>query len=99
MSTTKEIIDVQGTEINIFSHKKENFISLTDMAKYLDKERSDYIIQNRLRTRNTIEFIGLREIFNNPEFNPIEFDGIKNMAGANSFSLTPKRWIETTNAK
>jgi hypothetical protein len=69
------------------------------MAKYLDKQRSDYIIQNRLRRRNTIEFIWLWELCNNPEFKSIEFDGFKNMAGANSFSLTPKRWIETTNAK
>ena len=52
-----------------------------------------------MRNRNTIEFIGLWEQFNNPLFNSIEFDGIKNMAGSNSFSLTPKRWIETTNAK
>ena len=97
--TTTEVIEVQGTEIALLSNKKGGYVSLTDMAKYLDKERSDYIIQNRLRTRNTIEFIGLRETFNNPEFNSIEFDGFKNMAGSNSFSLTPKRWIETTNAK
>ena len=51
-----------------------------------------------MRNRSTIEFIGLWEQFNNPDFNSIEFDGIKNMAGSNSFSLTPKRWIETTNA-
>jgi|SRR6185312_15268986 len=52
-----------------------------------------------MRNRNTIEFIGLWEQFNNPLFNSIEFDGIKNMAGSNSFSLTPKRWIAATNAK
>src|SRR5690606_24827733 len=51
-----------------------------------------------MRNRSTIEFIGLWETFNNPDFNSIEFDGIKNMAGSNSFSLTPKRWIEETNA-
>lgn len=51
-----------------------------------------------MRNRSTIEFIGLWEMFNNPVFNSIEFEGIKNMSGANSFSLTPKRWIETTNA-
>ncbi|SEO00579.1 KilA-N domain-containing protein [bacterium A37T11] len=51
-----------------------------------------------MRNRSTIEFIGLWELFNNPDFNSIEFDGIKNKAGSNSFSLTPKRWIETTNA-
>jgi hypothetical protein len=52
-----------------------------------------------MRNRSTIEFIGLWEIFNNPDFNSIEFDGIKNISGSNSFALTPKRWIETTNAK
>jgi hypothetical protein len=51
-----------------------------------------------MRNRSTIEFIGLWEQFNNPDFNSIEFDGIKNMSGSNSFSLTPKRWIESTNA-
>jgi hypothetical protein len=51
-----------------------------------------------MRNRSTIEFIGLWETFNNPNFNSIEFDGIKNMAGSNSFSLTPKRWIDSTNA-
>jgi hypothetical protein len=52
-----------------------------------------------MRNRSTIEFIGLWEIFNNPDFNSIEFDGIKSISGSNSFTLTPKRWIETTNAK
>jgi hypothetical protein len=51
-----------------------------------------------MRNRSTIEFVGLWELFNNPNFNSIEFDGIKNMSGANSFALTPKRWIESTNA-
>jgi hypothetical protein len=81
--------------------KKNNdeFISLTDIARFRDSDRSDYILQNWMRNRSTIEFIGLWELFNNPGFNSIEFDGIKMMAGSNSFSLTPKRWIETTNAK
>ena len=71
---------------------------MTDIARYRDSERSDYILQNWMRNRGTIEFIGLWEQFNNPLFNSIEFDGIKNMSGANSFSLTPKRWIDATNA-
>ena len=91
-------IEVKGTEINFFTSKNKEFISLTDIARYRDSERSDYILQNWMRNRSTIEFIGLWELFNNPDFNSIEFDGIKNMAGSNSFSLTPKRWIETTNA-
>ena len=92
-------INVKGTEIIILSeNNKDEFISLTGIARYRDAERSDYILQNWLRTKSTIEFVGLWEQFNNPNFNSIEFDGIKNMAGSNSFSLTPKRWIETTNA-
>jgi len=94
-----KIINVKGTEIIIVSESnKDEFISLTGIARYRDAERSDYILQNWLRNRSTIEFVGLCEHFNNPNFNSIEFDGIKNQAGSNSFSLTPKRWIEATNA-
>jgi hypothetical protein len=82
----------------IYTQNEQDFISLTDIARFRDADRSDYILQNWMRNRSTIEFIGLWEQFNNPNFNSIEFDGIKNMAGANSFSLTPKRWIEATNA-
>ena len=85
-------INVKGTEIVIVTDSNnEEYISLTGIARYRDAERSDYILQNWLRTRSTIEFVGLWEQFNNPNFNSIEFDGIKNLAGANSFSLTPKR--------
>lgn len=97
--TKNKTIVVKGTEIIFFQKDSEDFISLTDIARYRDAERSDYILQNWMRNRSTIEFIGLWEQFNNPEFNSIEFDGIKNIAGSNSFSLTPKRWIEATNAK
>ena len=95
----KSKIEVKGTEISIYTAEAEDFISLTDIARFRDSERSDYILQNWMRNRSTIEFMGLWEQFHNPGFNSIEFDGIKNMAGSNSFSLTPKRWIETTNAK
>ncbi len=95
----KTKIEVKGTGITIFTTNSLDFISLTDIARYRDSERSDYILQNWMRNRSTIEFMGLWEQFHNPAFNSIEFDGIKNMAGSNSFSLTPKRWIETTNAK
>jgi len=92
-------INVNGTEILVFTENTEEYICLTDIARYRDSERSDYILQNWMRNRSTIEFIGLWELFNNPDFNSIEFDGIKNLSGSNSFALTPKRWIETTNAK
>jgi len=95
---SKQKIEVRGTEIVILSKGKEDYISLTDIAKYKDPARSDYILQNWMRNRNTIDFIGLWEQLHNPDFNSIEFDGFKNEAGSNSFSLTPKRWISATNA-
>jgi hypothetical protein len=91
-------IKVQNIEIMFYADQKEEYISLTDIARFKDSERSDYILQNWMRNRSTIEFIGLWELFHNPNFNPIEFDGIKNIAGSNSFSLTPKKWIDSTNA-
>lgn len=57
-----------------------------------------YIIQNWMRYRNTLEFISLWEQMHNPSFNPIEFDRFKNDSGANAFTLSPKKWIESTNA-
>jgi hypothetical protein len=96
--TKNKKIKVQGTEVLVYTDKNDEYISLTDIARYRDAERSDYILQNWMRNRSTIEFIGLWELFNNPDFNSIEFDGIKNLAGSNSFALTPKRWIETTRA-
>ena len=97
MTKSKKII-VRNTAISFISRKKDDFISLTDIARYKDKERSDYILQNWLRNRSTIEFLGLWEKIHNPNFNSIEFDGFKNESGSNSFSLTPKRWIEKTKA-
>jgi len=97
MAKNKTIL-VKGTEITISNRNEVDYISLTDIARHRDAERSDYILQNWLRNRSTIEFIGLWERLNNPSFNSIEFDGFKNLAGSSSFSLTPKRWIESTNA-
>ncbi|HSV73112.1 MAG TPA: KilA-N domain-containing protein [Chthonomonadales bacterium] len=91
-------IDVKGTSVTVISGGADDYISLTDIARYKDSERTDYIIQNWIRNRNTIEFLGIWEHLNNPGFNPIEFDGIRNQAGLNSFVLTSKRWIEATGA-
>ena len=91
-------LDVKGTTIAVVSQKGDDYICVTDIARYKDDERTDYIIQNWLRNRNTIEFLGIWEQLNNPDFNPIEFDGIRNQAGLNSFILTAKRWIESTGA-
>ena len=76
-------IEVKGTEIIIYKENEQDFISLTDIARFRDAERSDYILQNWMRNRSTIEFMGLWEQFNNPGFNSIEFDGIKNLSGKN----------------
>jgi hypothetical protein len=96
--TGKVSLNVKGTTIAIVSQKGDDYICLTDVARHKDSERTDYIIQNWLRNRNTIEFLGICEQLNNPDFNPIEFDGIRNQAGLNSFVLTAKRWIESTGA-
>lgn len=95
---TKKNLMVGDIEIVITNKNQQDYISLTDMARYRDKERTDYIIQNWLRTRNAIEFCGIWEQMNNPDFKPIDFDGFKNEAGANSFSLTPLKWIRSVNA-
>jgi len=96
MSKTK--LNVNELEIVLYKKNEEEYISLTDMAKFRDSERTNYIIQNWMRTRNTIEFLGLWEQLRNPNFKSIEFDAFKNAAGSNSFTLTPKKWIETTNS-
>ena len=79
-------------DVSLYSYKEEaeDYFSLTDIARYKDNRRTDYIIQNWLHNRNTTEFLGIWEHLNNPEFNPIEFDGIKNQSGLNIFVLTAK---------
>jgi hypothetical protein len=91
-------IEVKGTEITILKGDTEDFISLTDIARYKDTANTDTIIQNWLRNRNTIELLGFWEQLYNPNFKPLEFEGFRKQAGLNSFVLTPKKWIETTNA-
>ncbi len=74
------------------------YINITDIARYKNSERTDDLIRNWLRNRNTIEFLGIWEQLNNPSFKPVEFDGFKKQAGLNSFTLTPKQWISQTAA-
>jgi hypothetical protein len=71
---------------------------LSDIARFKHEHAIDDLIWNWLRNRNTLKFLGIREQLNNPGFNPVEFDGIKSQAGLNSFTLTPKQWIERTGA-
>lgn len=91
-------INVKGVQIVTFKKNEKDYISLTDIARYKDKNRSDYVLQNWMRTRNAIEFLGLWEKLNNPNFNSIEFDGFRKESGLNSFVLTPKRWVMRTKA-
>ena len=91
-------IDVQGAAITVLSYKEEDYICVTDIARFKSVEHPDDLVRNWLRNRNTIEFLGIWEQLNNPGFNPVEFDGIKMQAGLNSFTLTPKQWIEKTGA-
>jgi hypothetical protein len=96
--TQSKTIQVKGTEISIFKNDGTDYISLTDIARFKDLERTETIIQNWLRNRNTIELLGFWEQLYNPNFKHIEFDVFRKQAGLNSFTLTPKKWIETTDA-
>ena len=96
--TRKTTIEVQGSAITVLSQKEKDFICLTDIARVKNADRSDDLVRNWLRNRNTLEFLGIWEKLNNPGFNSVEFDGIKMLAGLNSFALTPKQWIDKTKA-
>ncbi len=98
MKEKKSKIEVQGLEIAVVNQSNNDYISLTDIAKHKDNAQTDDIIKNWLRNRNTIELLGFWEMIYNPNFKPVEFDGFRKQAGLNSFVLTPKRWIESTNA-
>ena len=94
----KDTIHANGVDIGIYTSDFENeFISLTDIARY-KSDSPDDVIKNWLRNRDIIEFLGLWETLHNPDFKPVEFDGFKKAAGTNAFTLSPKKWIESTNA-
>jgi hypothetical protein len=97
MAKNKKIAAL-GTEITISINNETEYISLTDIARHKDGGNTDAIIQNWLRNRNTIELLGFWELMYNTNFKPLEFEGFGKQAGLNSFVLTPKRWIETTDA-
>ena len=88
-------IFVKGKEINILTKEKEDFISLTDMLKAKD---GDFFISDWLRNRNTVEFLGIWESVNNPDFNYGEYAIIRSKAGLNSYKISVKEWVEKTNA-
>ena len=90
---------VKGAEISVqWNSERDDFISLTDIAKLKDSDNPRYIIQNWLRNRNTIEFLGVWESLYNPSFNRVEFDAFRSQAGLNSFVMTPQKWVESTRA-
>ena len=90
---------VRGTEVNIqWNVEQDDYISLTDIAKVKDSDNPRYIIQNWMRNRNTIEFLGVWETLYNPNFNRVEFDAFRSQAGLNSFVMTPQKWIDSTAA-
>ena len=93
-------ITVNDIDVSVSLRSDNNdYICLTDMAHFKDKERTNYIIQNWMRLRSTIDFLGLWERINNSAFKGIEFDAFKMEADTNSFILTPKQWIEKTVAR
>lgn len=94
------VIHADGIDIAVVTSigNEDDYISLTDIAKYHNPELPGYVIQNWMRNRSTIEFLGLWEKLNNPQFNCLEFEAIKQAAGSNSFAMTPKKWIGDTGA-
>ena len=95
----KEQISAKGFSIQVYTEDfKNDYISLTDIAKYKNTDDPRFVIQNWMRNRNTLEFIGLWEVLNNPNFNRVQFDTFRNEAGLNRFTMTPGKWIESTNA-
>jgi len=90
-------IKVDNTEISIVSIDEKDYISLTDIAKHKSEE-PNAVIGNWLRNRNTIEFMGVWESLYNENFKPLEFEGFKKEAGLNAFTMSPLKWITSTNA-
>ena len=96
MKTKK--LEAVGYKIELQSQQSGDFISLTDIAKYKTKENPGYVIQNWMRNRNTIEFLGVWENLYNPLFKPTEFEGFKKEAGLNAFTMSPQKWVNATGA-
>lgn len=90
-------ITVQNTNISVINLNGEDYVSITDLARYKSDDPTA-VISNWMRNRNTVEYLGIWESLYNPHFNPLEFEGFRKEAGLNAFTLSPKKWIETTNA-
>lgn len=97
--TVKDVIHAKDIDISIYTNDFQNeYISLTDIARYKNDDDPRFVIQNWMRNRNTIEFLGVWEQLHNPNFNRVQFDTFRNEAGLNRFSMTPTKWIENTNS-
>ena len=95
----REIIHAKGIDIGIYTKNFENeYISLTDIAKYRNDNDPRFVIQNWMRNRNTVEFLAVWEELHNPDFNRVQFEAVRSEAGLNRFVMTPTKWIEQTNA-
>ena len=95
----KETIEAKGFAIQIYTEDfKNDYISLTDIARYKNVHEPKDVVKNWLRVRDTIEFLGLWETIHNPSFKGVEFDSFRKEAGTNAFTLSPQRWIENTDA-
>ena len=95
----KDTIEAKGFVIQIYTEDfKNDYISLTDIARYKNVHEPKDVVKNWLRVRDTIEFLGLWETIHNPNFKGVEFDSFRKEAGTNAFTLSPQRWIENTNA-
>ena len=93
----KDKIHALGVDIDIYTEDfKNEYISLTDIAKYRNSEDPRFVIQNWMRNRNTIEFLGIWESLSNPNFNRVQFEAFRNESGLNRFVMTPTKWIGET---
>lgn len=90
-------ISVQNTNVTVISINENDYISLTDIAKYKSDDPTA-VIGNWMRNRNTVEYLGIWESLYNSDFNHLEFEGFKMEAGLNAFTLSPQKWITATNA-
>ena len=91
----REIIHAKGIDIGIYTKDFENeYISLTDIAKYRNDNDPRFVIQNWMRNRNTVEFLAVWEEFHNSDFNRVQFEAVRSEAGLNRFVMTPTKWIE-----
>lgn len=92
------MIKVEGIRIGIKEVDSQKYISLTDIAKKKNTEEPRFVVINWLRNRNTVEFLGIWEKIHNPTFNRVGFDTVRSNAGLNSFTISPSKWIDETNA-